>query len=171
MEKEKEKLTIHVKFGGADLANFEGSVDEVSTAFLRFLSQVYPSFELLRRITFTVDIESLLKSAEGVFALFENGLNVIADRGKLSDKDAVLLQLTAKYMGEKLGKNSDASVSIEELSNLVGKNPKTISPRISELADKWYIEKVEKGRYKILAAGINYVTSSLIPVLKGEKKK
>jgi len=170
VDKEK-KLTIQLSLEGANSVTFEGDVEEVSTAFLRFLSKVYPSLELLRRLTFTVDVENLLKSAEGVFAIFENGVRVVADRGKLSDKDAILLQLTGRYLGEKLGKNPDSSLSTEELSNAVGKSPKTISPRLSELTDKWHIEKVEKGRYRILAAGINFVTTNLIPVLKGEKKK
>ncbi len=170
MDKEK-KLTVHVSFDDANSVTFEGGVEEVSTAFLRFISKVYPSFELIRRLTFTVDVENLLKSAEGVFTLFDNGLNVVVDRGKISDKDAVLLQLAGRYLGEKLGKNADSSLSIDDISRAVGKSPKTISPRLSELTDKWYIEKVEKGRYRILAAGINYVTTSLIPVIKGEKKK
>jgi hypothetical protein len=92
-------------------------------------------------------------------------------KGKIPDKDAVLLHLTRQYLAGKVGRSLDSSLSLEELSSLIGKSSKTISARLAELMGDWYVEKIERGRYRILVTGINYVVSNIIPELKKEKRK
>jgi hypothetical protein len=129
----EKKLTVQAKFEGSNTVTFEGDADEVAKAFLKFLSQVYPSFDLLRRLTVTVDLEDLLRSVDGVFAFSESGPIVLTAKPKMSDKDAVLVHLTRQYLSEKLGRSQSSSMSLDQLSELVGKRSKTVSARLVEL--------------------------------------
>ena len=166
----EKKLTVQARFEGSDIVTFEGDADEVAKAFLKFLSQVYPSFDLLRRLTITVDLEDLLRNVEGVFAFSERGPIVLTTKSRMSDKDAVLIHLTRQYLAEKLGRSPSSSMSLEELSTIVGKRSKTVSARLAELMSSWYVEKIGRGQYGILPVGIKYVTSAILPALKGKGK-
>ena len=170
MRRLEKKLIVQARFEGSDLVTFEGDADEVSKAFLKFLSQAYPSFDLLRKLNITVDLEDLLRSVEGVFAFSERGPIALVATSKTSDKDAILIHLTRQYLAERLGRSPSSSMSLEELSAIVGKRSKTVSARLAELMATWYVEKIGRGQYGILPAGIKYVTSAIIPVLKGKGK-
>jgi len=55
----------------------KGSPDEVFRAVFQFLSETIPAFDIVSRITLTVNFADFLKEAAGVFAVTPEGVVVL----------------------------------------------------------------------------------------------
>jgi hypothetical protein len=160
-------LKIHVEFG-AEKADFEGSPDAVTKEFLTFLNKVYPTFELAQKLTFNPDLAKLAEELVGVIKLTPDGA-VLESTVSPAD-EAITLSLVGVYVGNRLGKAANDSLSANGLSKMTGKALKTISNQLAWMVDDGLIERVGRGEYKITSVGIMR-SEKILQELKAEREK
>jgi len=160
---EKSSLRVHIEFGEAK-ADFEGEVNQVFEATVRFLGQIYPNLELVQKIVYTPNLVELAGKLAGVIEITSEGPILISGLD-LPTRDAVCLALLGAYVGDKLGRMAKDTLSSGELSRITGKARKTISNEIPRLASDGLIVKTPEGQYGITTLGIRK-TEDVIKELK-----
>jgi len=161
--REKEKLKVHIELGEAK-ADFEGEVNEVFELTVKFLTQIYPSLEVLQRIIYTPDITNLVRKIEGLMEITTDGL-ILSPGLDLPARDAVCLALLGAYIGKLLGKLSKDTLSTKRLARIIGKARKTVSNEVPRLISEGLIERTSEGEYRLTTLGIRK-TESLIEQYK-----
>ncbi|MFQ6121321.1 MAG: hypothetical protein ACE5KE_15705 [Methanosarcinales archaeon] len=144
---------------------FKGSPKEVQNQFLKFITEIYPAYDLAKRVTLVVDLEKILRDVEDVIAIAEEGPILLIKN--LKDRDAIGLYLLANYITFKLNKTEKDSLTIGEIIKKTGKTSGGIGARLSELIKEGLVERIGKGEYKITTLGIKEFTENIIPKLKG----
>ena len=64
MSSNEGKVEVSVKYQGLEV-KFSGTIGEISRLFLDFMSKNLPGYELISRLTLTVDLAGLLKNVRG----------------------------------------------------------------------------------------------------------
>jgi hypothetical protein len=144
-------LKIHVEFGEAK-ADIEGNPDTVTKEFLTFLNKVYPTFELAQKLIFNPDSAKLAEELVGVIKFTPEG--AVLESTESPADEAIILSLVGVYVGNKLGKIANDSLSANGLSKMTGKALKTISNQLAWMVDDGLIERVGRGEYRITSVGI-----------------
>jgi hypothetical protein len=143
------KVTVELN---AMTTTFTGDPDEVATAFLQFLATVYPAFTLARRLTFEPDVAHLAERLLGVIEYTPEGLLLTTE--DYPAEDAILLVLTGTYVGRRLGRLPEASLTANDLSQATGKALKTMFNQLAWMVDDGLVHRVERGRYEIASRGL-----------------
>jgi len=159
----ESKLKVHLEFGEANV-NLEGNVDEVFKLIVRFLTQVYPNLEVIRKIIYAPDYIGLVEELSDLMKITPEG-PVIVSNLAMSARGMMRLALLGADVGSKLGILSRESLSSNELSKITGKAKKTIMNEIPKLITRGLIEKTSGGEYKITTLGIRR-TENLIKEYK-----
>lgn len=159
---EESKLRVQVEFGEMK-ANFEGNVDEVFEAVLRFLTQVCPNLEILRKIVYTPDLVRISEELAGLVELTTDGL--IISIQDLPASRMICLALLGAHVGHELGKLSKDTLSSHDLAVVTGKARKTVMNEMPRLIEKGYAERTPEGEYLITTLGIKQ-TEDLIKEYK-----
>ncbi|KPV65579.1 MAG: hypothetical protein AOA65_0010 [Candidatus Bathyarchaeota archaeon BA1] len=146
------KLRVHLECGDARV-DFEGDADEVFKAFTEFLNKIYPSFEVARKLIFIPDIIGLSEEIAGLIEIAPEGPMLVLGR-ELPADETICLALLGSDIGNRLGKLSKASLSLDELAKVTGKAHKTIMNQLPWMIDEGLIERVGKGEYRITSLGI-----------------
>jgi hypothetical protein len=149
---EQKKLKAHLEFGEAKV-DFEGDVNQVFEATVRFLTQIYPNLEILDRIAFTPDLTRLAEKLIGLVEITPEG-PILVSNLKVSAKEAICLALLGANVGNRLGKLPKETLSSADLSKLTGKAGKTISNEMPQLASEGLVERTAEGEYRITVLGI-----------------
>jgi hypothetical protein len=144
-------LRIRLEFGDAKI-NLEGPPDQVIRALLAQLSELYPALELARRLTFTPDLAKLSEALTGLAEFSPEGL--ILNTKEAPADEAILLALLAMYVGYRIGKLENDSLSASSLAKVTGKALKTITNQIAWIVDDGLVERVGRGEYRITSLGI-----------------
>lgn len=160
---EKNRLKVHLEFGELK-ADFEGDVNQVLESILRFLAKICPAVEVVRKITYTPDIVSIINNVAGIMEITDEG-PVINREINLSAKNAICLALLGAYIGNRIGKLQKDTLTVSDLSKLTGKARKTISNDIPDLIESGLVEKVSEGEYRITQLGIRR-TEDIISMIK-----
>ncbi len=160
---EKGSLRVHIEYGEAK-ADFEGDINQVFEATVRFLSQICPNLEVVQKIVYTPNLVELGSKLAGLIEITAEG-PILVSGLDLPTRDAVCLALLGAYVGDKLGRISGDTLSSDELSRITGKARKTISNEIPRLASDGLIVKTPEGRYGITTLGIRK-TEDVIKELK-----
>jgi hypothetical protein len=163
MEGKRERVRIHAQIKSETL-DFEGSADETINVFLRFISTIYPAYELVSKLTLTIDFEKLLKDSAGVITIAPEG-PVLLRRG-VSTADGIKLCLIGAYIGFKIGKLSNDTLSCDEMARFSGKSSGTIANELTKMTKQGLVDRVGKGEYKITTTGIVHLTNEVLPRLK-----
>jgi hypothetical protein len=142
---------VHVEHGEFQ-ADFEGSPEAVSVAFLDFLNKAYPAFKLASRLIFKPDVIQLAQALEGVIEYSSDGL--LLTSGDLTSDEAIVLTLLGVYVGRKLGVSVEASVSVTHIATASGKASKTVLNQLKGMIDNGLVERVGRGEYQITSQGI-----------------
>jgi len=150
--KEEGKLRVHIELGEAK-ADFEGDVNEVFELTMKFLTQIYPNLEILRRIVYTPDVIELAKKAEGLIEITSDGVILSSDLD-VPARDAVCLALLGAYLGKSLGKLPKDALSTRRLARIIGKARKTVSNEVPRLISDGLIERTPEGEYRLTTMGI-----------------
>lgn len=164
---EEKKIEVHIRYGDVE-GKFSGDVEGVWTAVNRFFSQIVPRLEVVSKAMLTIDLSKLIEDFEGVVAVAPEGSCVLVPRSKLSDSDALALNLLAAYIGHKLGILSKGSLSSKELQAKLGKDVKTTSARLSELCRDGLVARIEDGEYEITTIGIRRLQEQILPKVKAK---
>jgi hypothetical protein len=148
-----------------------GSVDEVIRGVLEFIGKVYPSYELVSRLTLTVDFERLLRDLENVIAVTPEGLVITVPREMLSEREGIRLHLLRTYVGYRLGRLGKDSMSIGEILAVTGGKAGAIAGRLSEMVDDGWAERVGRGEYRVTTLGVKQFCDVVLPRLKGPARE
>ncbi|RLI10076.1 hypothetical protein DRO33_05955 [Candidatus Bathyarchaeota archaeon] len=146
-------ITVHIKYGELE-QTFEGPVEEVWRAINKFFSDLIPVFSLARQATVTVDLAELIEELRGLVAISNGEVVILADRRKLPDRDIIMLGLLGAYIGHKLGALPKETLTSAQLRRMLEKNAKITSTRLSELNRQVWIEKTDRGEYRVTQLGI-----------------
>jgi len=153
----EEKLKVHIELGEAK-ADFEGDVNEVFELTVKFLTQIYPGLEVLRRIVYTPDIVELAEKIEGLVEITSEGLILLSNLD-VPARDAVCLALLGAYLGKAFGKLSKDALSTRHLAKIIGKARKTVSNEVPRLISEGLIERTSEGEYRLTTLGIRKTES------------
>ncbi|MFQ5763278.1 MAG: hypothetical protein ACE5PO_09600, partial [Candidatus Bathyarchaeia archaeon] len=163
-----QTLKVHVEIGEAK-TDIEGTPEEVIRALHQFMSNVYPAFTLVKRLTLTVDLERLLTSLEGIIAFTPEGTVALIPKEKLAQLslwELILLNLTKAFAGHSLGKSSKDSLSVDELLAAIGGRIGAMAGRLSEMVDGEMVARIGRGEYKVTTLGLKQFQDNVIPKLK-----
>ena len=160
----REEIEIYVKYGGFE-EDFKGQVDQVLRALISSLDKICPGLEVLSRVRLTVDLRELIEKIEGIVAIAPSGPIVLSDK-KLSVKELVGLSLLGAFVGYKLNLFDEPSLSLDDLVALTGKNKGSISRRITTLVNDRWVERLERGEYRISTLGAKHYGDEILPNLR-----
>jgi hypothetical protein len=143
-----------------------GNVEEMIPQIFQFLSQAVPTYDLARKLLYVSDLASLTDKVSD-YAKMTNTGQLLLTRNDLATDKSILVILFMAHLASKTAKRDSDSLSIEEIANGVGKALKTIRNVIVELQKSGFIERSDRGRYRITSKGLMQLESSL---LNGSKK-
>ncbi len=167
MTREPEKVTIQVKYKGAE-QTFQGTAEESWLILNKFFSELVPTFEIAQELMLSVDVQALAKECTGLVAFSAEGPNVLAPQNKLTDNETLALWLLASYLGHKLTLLSSDALSKEELQARLGKSGKITSTRLGELVKNDFVSKTEGDKFKITTFGVVQMQKDIIPKIKAK---
>jgi len=162
---ESEQITIHVKYGGIE-QTFTGNVSDVWVSVNKFFSEMIPAFDIVRKVTLTVDLPKLIEDFKDVIAIAPEGPELLIPKEKLTDSETLQLYLLASYIGHKLGKLIRETMTKEELQTKLGKNMKITTTRLGELTKEGIAAKNEEGIYKITTIGLRRLQDETLSRIK-----
>ena len=138
-------------------------------SFNKFFNENVPGLEILNKIMLTIDVQQLIEDCKDIVAITPEGIAVLVRKGLLTDNEALMLHLLARYLGQRIGVSETASLSKEALQDGLGKNAKIVSTRLGELCRKGYVVKMN-GDYKISTIGIKTLQDEFLQRLKAKPK-
>jgi len=166
-----ESIRVYLECGELKL-NFEGSVEDVIRALMEFLSKHYPSYDLIKKLVISVDLEELLKKIEGIIGISTEGAVLLIPKEKLvkqlSLRERILLHLLRAYIGYQLKISDKQSLSVDELLRITGSGTGALAGRLSELSDDGFIERIGRGEYKVTTLGLKHLVEEVLPKIKLE---
>jgi hypothetical protein len=165
MSAKKRELEVIVKINDLE-TKFHGSANEVISAFLKFMAEIYPNYKLISKLTLTVDFEDILKDLEKILLLTPEGLVITVPREQTGERENILLHLIKAKIGFRLGKLGKDALSIAEIITSTGGKPGSVAARLSELVDVGWVERVGRGEYKITTYGVASFQENDLPRIR-----
>jgi DNA-binding transcriptional ArsR family regulator len=156
----QDNLRVHLEFGDIKV-DFEGDVNQVTESIIRFLTEVYPNLEILRKLVYNPDVTNLAAKLVGRLEITAEG-PILVSGSELSARDAVCIVLLGAYIGNKLGKLPKESLSSGDLAKITGKARKTMSNELPRLVDDGLTERTSEGEYELTILGIRKTEEMLI---------
>jgi len=156
---------VQVKYKDIE-QRFIGNVDDVWVSVNRFFSEMIPAFDIVSKVTLTVDLTKLIEDFKDAIAIAPEGPELLIPKEKLTDSETLQLYLLAAYMGYRLGKLTRETMTKEELATKLGKNMKITTTRLGELVKVGLTAKIEEGNYKITTIGIKKFQGEVLPKIR-----
>ena len=150
---------------------FEGPIEEVWRAVNKFFSELIPIFRLVGKAVITVDLAELVEELKDLVALSDGRIIVLADKERLSDKDVLMLGLLGAYVGYMIGGLPKDTLSSSELREILEKTAKITSTRLGELRKSGWVEKTDRGEYRVTPLGILKFREKRLPKILAKLKK
>ena len=160
----RSRIRVNVEYGELQ-AHFEGTVEDVTHAFLNFLKTVHPAFPLAAQLMYKPDLVELGSLLEGVVEYSSEGLILV--RTDFTADEAILTVLLGVYVGSRIGAITENTISVNAIANISRKASKTILNQIKSMIDDGYVNRVGKGEYQIKNLGIKKMEA----ILRNEKVK
>jgi len=149
-----DKMRLSLQYGDLK-AEFEGTPEEVMKLLVRFIEQNIPAYSIARRITLTVDIESLIDALESYVGYSkEDGFFLKPGFQQLPSSDQILLLLATRHLENIWGITQTPTMSMREISEKLGLKEGTSSSRLTELIRKGMVKRLERGDYAITTLGL-----------------
>ncbi|HIQ29885.1 MAG TPA: hypothetical protein EYH45_04905 [Candidatus Caldiarchaeum subterraneum] len=154
------RLKVNIEYG--DLrAEFEGDPSEVYASVIRFLEKAIPTYSLASRIAYSTDLQTLLEQLSDIIAYNQReGVLFLKPINALPAADAILLFLAKRYIEHALGLRDSPTASFSEIQSAIGKPDKTVSGRLSELLQKGYVRRLDRGDYTITTLALKMLTEA-----------
>lgn len=154
----RSRMRVRVEYGELQ-AHFEGTVEDVTHAFLNFLKTVHPAFPLAVKLMYKPDLVELGRLLEGVVEYSSEGLILL--RTDFTADEAILTVLLGVYVGSRIGVLTENTISVNTIANISRKASKTILNQIKSMIDDGYVTRVGKGEYQIKNLGIKKMEAIL----------
>lgn len=162
---EEEKVEMLLRYRGMEI-KLTGNFNEVTKAFLEFMSKMLPAYEIANRLIMSVDLDKLVRDLEGIVALTPEGIILTTPREGLGERETILLYLLKTSLGHQLGKIEEDALSLADILTQTGGKPSTTAARLSELVNQGWVERVGRGKYRITTFGVKSVQETVLPKLK-----
>jgi len=162
---EEGKVEVLVRYRGMEI-KLSGTPNEVTKAFLDFMSKMLPAYEIVSRLVMSVDLDSLLRDLEGIIALTPEGIIVTAPKDNIGERELILLHLLKTSVGFQLGRLEEDAISIADILTQTGGKPSTTAARLSELVNLGWVERVGRGTYRLTTFGVKSFQETVLPKLK-----
>ena len=133
---------------------------------MRFMNELYPSLEIIKKIVYTPDLLRLIKNLEGIIEITQEA-PILTFSADLSAKNAISIVLLGMYVGSKIGKLHTDSLSSNILSKITGKARKTISNELSKLVAEGTVERNSEGEYRLTLLGMKK-TEDIVDIYKSK---
>jgi hypothetical protein len=164
-----QQSDVRVETRYKDISNtFSGKPEEVWLLLNNFFAQFMPSFETADRLTLKIDLQKLAKDCEGMIAFAHDGPVILIQRDRLTDNETILLRLLAAHLGKALGKSASETISKDELQVKLGKNPKIVSTRLSELVKNEFVSKGHNEDYRLTDLGVMQMQKEILPKVRNK---
>ena len=137
-----------------------GTAEETIPQILQFLSQAIPTYDLARKLLYIPDLASLTDRVSDYAKMTNTGQLLLTNNSQAAG-EAILVLLFMSHLASKTAKRGSDSLNVEEIANGVGKAPKTIRNVIVELQRSGFIERANRGRYRITTKGLMQLEASL----------
>ncbi len=153
-----DKISARIVYG--DLVyEVSGSAEEVIKSVLKWMSTVIPSFDLFRSLSVDIDYVRLSESLSKYVMISGEGDIIFKEEPpkKLSLGNRVLIALGVAKLSNVAGRRDAPSLTLRELTVILGKPSKTISSRLSELHYDGYVRRIKMGgtvHYEITVKGL-----------------
>lgn len=168
---DEHRIKAHLEYDDFEV-DMEGGPDEVFHAVVDFLNRIFPSLEVVSKVTFTVDLMKLMEEASQIVKVAPDG-PILVSGIRLTAGDAITSSLVGAHVGYKLKKLREPFLSIQDLSKIIGKAVKTVRNQIAGALKEGIAKKAGRGKYQITNVGIAHFQETIIPrfeALKGEEK-
>jgi hypothetical protein len=164
-----EKITVQIKYKDVE-EQFSAEPQEAWLLLTQFFKGLIPSFEIAQKLWLNIDLQQLAKDLNGVVAFSNDGANLHVPKNKLTDNEALLVWLSAYYLGQKLGFVNCDSLSKEELQTKLGKTWKITGTRLGELVKNDLAAKTTDEKFRITAFGVVQTQKEVLPRIKSKIK-
>ncbi len=169
MSGKAEKVQVHLKYKDVE-QQFSAEPQEAWLLTNQFFKDFIPSFEIAQKIWLDIDLHQLAKDLDGIAAFSVDGASLLLTKSKLTDNDAILLWLTANYLGQKLSLVDSDTLSKDELQVKLGKSGKITSTRLGELIKNGTVQKAVDEKFRITTKGIVHTQKEIIRKIKAKMK-
>ena len=136
---------------GETEVEFSGDYEDVWRSINKYLSEIYPSIEAVKRLTGAIDVDLLMKKLEGLVEIRDGMISVLEDAGA---KRKILLCLAGAYVGKILGLLERDRLTPKEIASYTGLNEKVTRARLSELRRAGLVIRYGEGLYGFTKASI-----------------
>lgn len=164
-ESETEQIKVLIDANGLRY-EASGTAEEMIPQILQFLSQAVPTYNLARKLLYITDLAGLTDKISD-YAKMTNTGQLLLTRNDLAADKSILVILFMAQLARKTAKRAVESLNIEEISNGVGKASKTTRNVIVELQKSGFIERADRGSYKITAKGLMQLEATMLNGSKG----
>lgn len=152
MEDRRREISGHIEILGKGRIDFQGDADEALDCILRFLANAYPAYKVVSDLMISLDIEELMRSLKGVIGISDDGLVIL--KTDLSTDVSIMLCLIGAFVSRKMGKMDKETLDTDHIARLSGKAAKTIRNEMPNLIKKGWVDRVERGEYRVTTAGV-----------------
>lgn len=137
-----------------------GLVEEIIPQIMQFLIQAVPAYDLARKLIYLPDLAGLADKVSDFGRMTSTG-QLLLTRINLPAEKAIAILLFMAQLANKMAKRPSDSLSIEEISTGVGRAPKTIRNLLVQFQRSGYIDRTDRGRYRITSKGLMELERSL----------
>jgi len=163
---DETRLELSVKYRDMEV-RFSGTPDDVIRSFFGFLGRILPAYEFVSGLTLTVDMEKLLKSITGLIAFAPEGPVITVPKEKLGgERNIIILNLIKAYVGYQTGRLDKDSLALTDILTSTGGKAGTVAARLSEMTNIGWVERIERGEYRITTLGIKSFMEEILPRIK-----
>ena len=145
-----EELKAVLRHGETEV-EFSGNYEDVWRSINKYLSEIYPPIEAVKKLIGAVDVNLLMEKLEGLVEIREGMINVLEDTGA---KRKILLCLAGAHVGKILGLLERDKLTPKEIASYTGLNEKVTRARLSELKKAGLVIKYGEGLYGFTKASI-----------------
>ena len=144
------ELKVVLRHGETEV-EFSGNYEDVWRSINKYLSEIYPSIEAVKKLIGAIDVNLLMEKLEGLVEIREGMINVLEDTGA---KRKILLCLAGAHVGKILGLLERDKLTPKEIASYTGLNEKVTRARLSELKKAGLVIKYGEGLYGFTKASI-----------------
>lgn len=140
---EDEELRVVIEHGN-NRAEFKGRYQEVWSSVNKYLSEIYPSLPLVKKLVDSAYVEELSKTLSGRVHFTEGK---IVTTGEEDAKKRIILCLAAAKLGKALGFVNEHALSPQQISEYAGLSEGVARARLSELRKLGLVLRTDGGKY------------------------
>jgi hypothetical protein len=169
LSEKTEQVQVRLKYKELE-EQFAADPQEAWALINQFFKSFIPCFEIVQKIWLEIDLQQLARDMEGLAAFSSDGASLLIPKNKLTDNEALLLWLTAYYLGHGLGILNTDALSKDDLQMKLGKSGKITSTRLGELAKNELVQKTNDEKFRITIIGVFQTQKEIIPKIKSKMK-